>query len=297
MKKIQFYLGFIISGLFLFQSIELYGQENKIRLFYDARGKNKEYYDDGLKLYIGITGGINYSNFALKYKDNFNNTSYLDREGKNSIKMTSIENIGGPEAKIGLILRYRLNDYVSLESGITINFPIGGQKFGQRLNYHFDDNSSLIRMQKNTGEISSNFKATELPLQAKLYSDHKYFGQFSEETYKFYLFTGVSYITNYKSKVHKNDINNYSTYIPSMTFKNSYFMFNGGVGFSVYTKYTKFSIQANYHENITENLLNFKEFNKIQSTLISNGQNFPNPYMDAISKLGTRGWKLSIILE
>jgi hypothetical protein len=282
-----------------------------LKRFWD---KNKKYtalrgeeYSDELPVYIGIVfPHVFYSNYQLQAVSGINNLQVNANNGSVST-IQHLSSTGGVGVGVGIPIRVRVNEHISVESGVLISnyLQVGKSNSdfakGLKINYHLENKEIAHRMQKvffnkETNKINGqNYWSTEIPLRAHIYSDKNYFGQFSSQYYRLSLLGGINYITHLGANKYNNELSNFdnSTIEPSLLFKSSYLNGEVGVGFSFYSKYNKISLQAKYSQNITDNLLNVKRhaLHKIDIP------DYSNPYMDAIQKVGLRGWKLTVVLE
>ncbi len=280
-----------------------------LKRFWD---KNKKYtalrgeeYSDELPVYIGIVfPHVFYSNYQLQAVSGINNLQVNSGNGSVST-IQHLSSTGGVGVGVGIPIRVRVNEHISVESGflasnyLEMGSSSEGYTKGLKINYHLSNQDIEHRMQKDFFEDENkkingqNYWFLETPLRAHIYSDKNYFGQFSSQYFRLSLLGGINYITHLGANRFNHDSQNFPKDHPSLLFKSSYLNGEVGVGFSFYSKYNKISLQAKYSQNITDNLLNVKrhELHKIDIS------DYSNPYMDAIQKVGLRGWKLTVVLE
>lgn len=299
--KTNHLLRFLSLIVFTFFASETVGQSLIKRIWEN----NKKYllltgeYQDDQRFYIGMVAPqISYTSFDFKLADDFN-LRRIDSKAASETFINSVSSSKGLKVGFGIPMRYRVSDYLSLESGFVYmpNFDEGttSNKFrnGQTLNFHLSDNTIEKRMQKGDGSNGENYSMIEIPLRAQIYSDQKFLSQTSSNSYKMMLIFGVNQITHFGANQYNLHIQNFDKTNPSLLYKSTYLTGEAGIGFAYFSKYTKISVQARYSQNITENLLN----TKLHLQHIANILDYNNAYMDAIQKLGVRGWKISIILE
>lgn len=266
--------------------LERFWQNNKKHIIFS------EEYDDTAPFFIGISGEVAYSHYSIEKAANWNVDNF-----------TSITVIPGPEYGLGIPVRIRLNNYFSVSTGAYWFFVRGNgtNRSGTRLEYT-DPTNNVILYQRESGTSGlsnrSNFNTMEFPLHLKLYSDRKYWSQNSREPYRVYLLGGIRFTRNLDAKQFNTEPANFDkvSEIP-LNFKTSYYNLEGGVGYDLYSRYFKASVELRYSESMGD-LLDRDRYGKIIDALHKSPEaGFTNPHMDAIHRLDLRGWRLSIILE
>ena len=286
--------------------LERFWQNNKKHIaFVDG-------YDDNLPFYIGISGEFAYSHYSIEKAADWNTISVNMPIAGDVDNFSSITAVAGGELGLGIPIRIRLNQRASVSTGVFWFPSRGGHRgtnrdttaSGIRLEYAFNKaiNDKMFQYQQETNSTNSsefaNFKTLEVPLHFKIYSDQKYWSQNSKEPYRVYLLGGVRFIRNlYANKFNKESSNfNKVSAIP-LNFKKSYYNLEGGLGYDLYSRYFKASVELRYSESIGD-LLDRDRYSEIKDKLhTSTMPGYTNPHMDAIHRLSLRGWRLSIILE
>lgn len=300
MNKNYLIYGFLLITFGILHSSEVNGQ-SQWRGFWKAT--SAEYEDDNF-LYVGIIfPQYSYLNYNLNVDPNF--STLMPIIDGNVSHFNHIAAQGGSSMGIGLPVRIRINDKFSVTTGVKfmaseiLNFSAKSSGKGPKViyNYHSSNsNSSITRLQRGNNSGGENFNTVEIPLHIRLYSNKNFFNQSSSLTYRLYLTGGTNYLTHVGTKKYYNEPLLHENSEPPLVFKPSYWNFEGGLGFSIYTPYSKISLETTYSQSIG-NILDFQRHADIQAAHLAAGKDFPNPYMDAISKLGIRGWQFSIILE
>lgn len=291
----------LISGLLLltlaFTGIEVQGQ-SKLRGVWETRSAE---YDDTYLLYVGILVQYSFSRYALEKAPGWNSSQIVNATGSPT-HFTDITNPGGHEIGVGVPVRIRLNHYWSISSGVTWSFERGqytrsdSEGTGPRIKYHIDNPSATyLRMQKGNNSEGENFPIMEVPLHIKLHSDYKHFSR-SPHPYRLYLLAGTKYNHHINAKTYYDNLQNFEKSDPPIVLKKKHWNVEAGLGVDFYFTYFKMSVETRFSQSIGD-LLDHSRHDDIQARFDSDGKNFPNHYMDALSKVGLRGWQFSIILE
>ncbi|HZH55194.1 MAG TPA: hypothetical protein VFD72_06045 [Sphingobacteriaceae bacterium] len=300
MNKNYWICGFLLIVFSILHSSEVNGQ-SRWRGFWKAT--SAEYEDDNF-FYVGIIfPQYSYLNYTLDVDPDFN-TLLPIIDGTES-QFNYIATQGGSSMGIGLPVRIRINDKFSLTTGVKfmaseiLNFSAESSGKGPKVSYHYPSDGSnfaIKRLQRGDNRAGENFNTVEIPLHVRLYSNKNFFNQSSSLTYRLYLTGGTNYLTHVGSKKYYNNDAVHEAPEPPLIVKPSYWNLEGGLGFSLYTIYSKISFETKYSQSIG-NILDLKKHQEIQGRHLTDNNNFPNPYMDALSKLGVRGWHFSIIFE
>lgn len=291
----------LISALllltFAFIGIEVQGQ-SRLRGFWQTRSAE---YDDTNLIYVGILTQYSFSRFALEKASGWNSLP-VDNATGSPAHFTDITNPGGHEIGIGVPVRIRLNHYWSISSGVAWSFERGrytrpdSKGTGPRIKYQIDKPAATyLRMQKGDHGSGENHPIMEVPLHLKLHSDYKHFSR-SPHPYRLYLLGGTKYNHHFSARTYYDNLSNYEKSDPAMVFKTNHWNIEAGLGIDFYFTYLKMSVETRFSQSIGD-LLDHSRHEEIQASFASDGKNFPNPYMDALSKVGLRGWQFSIILE
>lgn len=274
-------------------------------------------YDDTLPFYIGITAEYAHSQYYIVKNENWNSTdvelSTVSTGGTD--KFVAINSIKGGEIGIGIPIRIRINEFASVSTAInwmpyrgdSYNSSGSGKPVGAHLEYNYQNSTNPTRFFQREETVGSNtergnFKTLEIPLHLKIYSDKKFMSTRDDHPYRLYLLGGGKFIRNLGANKFNNENENFELFgeIP-LNFKPEYFALETGLGFDRYFKYFKASLELRYYQNIDKNILDQKRYGEIKSYFRNDAPvpkpNYTNPYMEAIDRLGIRGWRLSIILE
>lgn len=289
-----------INGVLAQGFIERFWQNNKKSVLFSG-GE----YDDTRPFFIGITGGFTYLHYSIENSANWNTIPVEMPTANVFDNFSTITADPGTAYSIGIPIRVRLSQRYSVSSALIWSFERGhmivdGRPSGRRLKYEYSDNENVQTFyyeREFESTKRSNFNRIEIPLHFKIHSDQKFWRQKSEHPYRIYMLGGIRVIRNLEANSYNEEVSNFDkkAQIP-LTFKPSYFMLEAGVGYDLYFPYFKTSIELRYSES-SGNILDYAQYNLITDALHKYPKKHFNPYMDAISKLGIRGWQFSIILE
>lgn len=160
-------------------------------------------------------------------------------------------------------------------------------------------------MHKGDEKDGSNFSTLEIPFHAKLRSDYKYFNSSSNSNlslYRLYLIGGGKLSRHlYVNKYYQN-MKNFDKIDPPLVVKPLYYNMEFGLGLDLYFKYFKLSPEFRFSQSLgnlldhtrSRKLDNDRKITDINGNIITG---VPNPYMNALDRLGIRSFQFSIILE
>lgn len=298
MNKNYLICGFLLIFFGILHSSEVNGQ-SRWRGFWKATSAE---YDENSFIYVGfILPQYSYMNYTLEINPNLN--QLVPEVGGEPDSFKYLESQGGSSVGFGFPVRLRINEHLSVLSGIkfmapeVLNFSAKSYGAGPRVIYHLNNsNTPITRLQRSNNSAGENFNSIEIPLHLRLYSNKRYFSQTSLLNYRFYLIGGTNYLTHFGSNTFYDNPAQHENPEPPLIFKPAFWNLEGGLGFSLFTTYSKISFETRYTQSIG-NILDHNKHMEWQNSLLAQGKDFPNHYMDAISKLGVRGWQFSIILE
>lgn len=295
----SFVLTAVLIGLGLGWHTDVQAQRKRIRGFWDI--PKQEEYSDSYLFYIGMTAPTySYAHYFIEKNPNWN-TLNVELPDGNFSQFSSINTTFGHELGLGIPLRVRINNNTSFITGVSALIYRGrnannnnSKSAGVSLEYEFN-HSTATMIGSEQGASKENFSKLFFPFHFKLASDYKHFSQNSPNPYRLYLVGGGNF-NKILTKYSYNNMENFDKIDPPIILKPSYWDIEAGMGIDVYFPYFKMSLETSFSQSIG-NILDHNRHQEIQNHFTANGKNKPNPYMDAISKLGIRGWQFRIIFE
>lgn len=298
MNKNYLICGFLLITFGILSILEVQGQ-SKWRGFWKATSAE---YDENSFIYVGfILPQYSYMNYTIDIDPNLNTFVPEIHGMPDSFKY--IETQGGSSIGFGFPVRLRVNERFSILSGLkfmapeVLNFSAKSYGAGPRVIYHLNSSSTPVtRLQRSNNSSGENFNTIEIPLHLRIYSDKRYFSQTGLLSYRFFLIGGANYLTHFASNTFYDNPAQHENSEPPLIFKPNYWNLEGGLGFSIFTTYSKISFETRYTQSIG-NILDHSKHMGWQNRFLHESKSHPNPYMEAIKSLGVRGWQFSIILE
>lgn len=265
------------------------------------KGLGSEEYDDNKVFYLGfVVPTLSISNFVITKSQNWNaSPTSLPAD-----QFTYIHSGTGFEMGVGIPVRFRLNHYWSVFTGVR--FPnllhynslsySHSDPNGLFIKYGRQENPAAFKMMRNADNAGisgeRNFIRVDLPLHAQLRSDLKFVNtrKTSKDLlmYRMYLLGGGSYTWQSGARAHYAEPNNIPMANPSLVVRPGYFSLEGGIGLDLYFTYFKLSPELKFSQSIN-NLLDKNRTFSIPD--------YQNPFMDAVDRLGMRSFQFSLIFE
>lgn len=316
MKK-NYFVSYFLILVFALINIPKSSAQSFLGRFWQKQKRNIVFmgeYDDTLPYYIGITAEYAHSHYIIQKNPDWHSID-VELPNGDSDRFSSITTSRGSEFGVGIPVRIRINEFASFSTAITW-FPYrgdsyssirGGKPIGTHLAYNYVHPTNLSSILFQSEEVHSssdergNFKTFEVPLHFKLHSDKKFMGVHDIHPYRLYILGGGRFISNLRASKFNHELGNFAKSRDNpLNFKPKYVNLETGIGIDKYFPYFKASVELRYSQSLG-NILDHQKYAEIKDHFRNHPTdpkpNYSNPYMEAIDRLGIRGWQLSIILE